>query len=158
MPLTKADKEHILEEIRLKHPRQVLRAHDVVEAAKAPTHPLHQHFEWNNTKAAAAYRLVQARNLIRSITVIRPAEDRPVMRPIYFSLDSDRIQHGGGYQRIETIMASDALQEEMHSAALRDLQAWARRYRTIERLTSPTVARFEQLLGAERTPMLAAAD
>ena len=41
----------------------------VLEKAKSKKSPLHDHFEWSDTKAAAKYRLDQARSMIRWITV-----------------------------------------------------------------------------------------
>jgi len=55
--------------------RGALSADAVVDAARAPASPLHRHFEWNDAKAGHAYRLAQARYLIRSITITR-VDDR----------------------------------------------------------------------------------
>ena len=41
----------------------------VVLDAEDPASPLHDHFEWSDEKAAAKYRLEQARSLIRSVRV-----------------------------------------------------------------------------------------
>lgn len=43
---------------------------DVVEAARSPKSPMHAQFEWDDSKAAEAHRLEQARYLIRSIEVV----------------------------------------------------------------------------------------
>jgi hypothetical protein len=158
MPLTREEKHALLEEIRNQHPEHKLQARDVVAVARSQTHPLHGYFQWDNTKAAEAFRLVQARNLIRSVVVLNPQDARPVMHPVYISLIRDRIQDGGGYRAMEDITTQDILTQEMLAAALRDLQAWASRYRMLERIVQPTVQRFEQLLGAERTPSRTAAD
>lgn len=42
----------------------------VVEAARDPTSPLHDHFTWDDTLAAQKCRLDEARTLIRSIRVV----------------------------------------------------------------------------------------
>ena len=47
----------------------ILRPEIVVEAARAKTSPLHSSFEWDNTRAAEAHRLWQARQLIVSVTI-----------------------------------------------------------------------------------------
>jgi hypothetical protein len=46
-----------------------LTASRVVEAAADPQSPLHARFDWDDEHAAAAYRLVQARNLIQEFTI-----------------------------------------------------------------------------------------
>ena len=43
---------------------------DVVEAARDKASPIHGAFEWNDKRAAAAYRLDQAGDLIRAIDVV----------------------------------------------------------------------------------------
>lgn len=42
---------------------------EVVDAARNPKSPLHAYFEWDNDRAADAYRLGQARQLIRSVKI-----------------------------------------------------------------------------------------
>lgn len=41
----------------------------IVEAAKKPSHTLHKWFEWDDTEAAIEHRRLQARALLRSLTV-----------------------------------------------------------------------------------------
>lgn len=41
----------------------------VVQAATPEDHPLHKYFEWDNEKAGYSYRLFQARQIIRSVTI-----------------------------------------------------------------------------------------
>lgn len=50
----------------------------VVEAAKDPSSPLHSHFEWDDTAAAAKYRIDQARALIRSVKIEVTVRDVPL--------------------------------------------------------------------------------
>lgn len=42
----------------------------IVEAAKKPKHVLHKWFEWDDTEAAKEHRRLQARALLRSLTVV----------------------------------------------------------------------------------------
>ena len=56
-----------LEKIRKKGD---LTAEAVVDAARDESSPMHDDFEWDDSKAAHEYRLVTARTLIRSIEVI----------------------------------------------------------------------------------------
>lgn len=48
----------------------VLLAQNVVEAARNPNSTMHDQFEWDDGEAAAAYRLAQARWLIRKVEVV----------------------------------------------------------------------------------------
>jgi len=52
-----------------------LRPGDVVEAARDEKSPIHPWFEWDDGIAAEAYRVDQARDLIKSVRVIR--DDKP---------------------------------------------------------------------------------
>ena len=51
--------------IRAEH--GTLTAHIIVEVAAEEDHPLHNRFEWDDEKAGHAYRLQQARQLIRVV-------------------------------------------------------------------------------------------
>lgn len=62
----------------IKKDRGELRPQYVVDAARAKNHPLHDAFEWNDTKAAEAWRNEQARYMIRSLQLeIYVAKDKP---------------------------------------------------------------------------------
>jgi hypothetical protein len=75
-----------LDNIRSANPDGVLRPEDVVEFARDPKSELHRHFEWNDSEAAAAYRLTQARQLIRvQVTMIDTGEGEETIRA-YVSL------------------------------------------------------------------------
>lgn len=48
----------------------------VIEAARNPNSAMHDWFEWDDTAAASAYRLAQARWLIKSINVVIERSDQ----------------------------------------------------------------------------------
>lgn len=50
----------------------------VVEAARDESSPLHECFEWNDLKASAAWRIEQARKLIRSVMVEITTHERTI--------------------------------------------------------------------------------
>lgn len=58
-----------LEEIRRQHGGS-LRPEFIVAAAAAEDHPLHDEFTWDDSAAAALYRLDQARQLIRRVRLV----------------------------------------------------------------------------------------
>ena len=99
----------------------------VVDAARKKTHPLHAHFEWNDALAAEAYRLDQARNLIR---IVRVEDDRTEdgTAPAFVSInDGD----GRAYRSYENVQRSADLQIALLKQAKRDLEGWERRYRDL---------------------------
>lgn len=55
----------------------------VVRAARRTSSAMHHRFQWDDSRAARAYRIEQARELIRSIHFTVLFEDRPVVAPVY---------------------------------------------------------------------------
>lgn len=55
----------------------------VVEASRPDDAPLHPVFEWRDEVAAEGYRKWQARNLIKSVTVIEQRDGKDVPVPVY---------------------------------------------------------------------------
>jgi hypothetical protein len=55
----------------------------VLADARDPESPLHDCFEWDDAKAAAAYRIDQARVLIRSIEIVVTTDTTIVRAPCY---------------------------------------------------------------------------
>lgn len=98
----------------------------VVKAAEAPRHPLHRHFEWNNEAAADAFRLDQARTLIRCVDVV--LGDREAPTPGWMSVTD---KGGTSYRSAQDVMGSASLQAAVLAAAERDLVAFEKRYREL---------------------------
>lgn len=105
----------------------ILKAESVVEAAKSPDSPLHGCFNWNDADAAHQHRLLVARHLLVSYRVVLKG-DRNKLVPVRVSLMSDRTQPGGGYRRVEDVLASEELTEELRKTAIAELEAWRKRY------------------------------
>ena len=55
----------------------------VIDAARPKGSPLHRYFEWNDGRAAAAYRLDQARFIIRHVRIIIVTETRTLSSVVY---------------------------------------------------------------------------
>jgi hypothetical protein len=109
-----------------------LHPQNVVAEARNPRSVLHPHFEWNDAKAAEAFRVDQARALIRSIRVIdEAADDRP--RPAFLSIRAD---DGVGYRAFKDVLSSRDLRERLLAQAERDLESWTLRYRELKDIVS----------------------
>lgn len=99
---------------------------DVVDDARNPNSPLHTHFEWDDSEAAEAYRLSQARNLIRSVVAIYTSADRPAQRVRAFvSVPEPGAPH---YRSTEHAMSQTKTRQMVLQRAWRELQAWRKRY------------------------------
>lgn len=99
----------------------------VVDSARAKNHPLHPHFEWNDTLAAESYRLDQARNLIRIVRVEDTQAEDGTSRAFISVNDGDST----AYRPLAQIKRSADLQLAVLKQAQRDLEAWERRYRDL---------------------------
>ncbi len=113
-----------LERIRVRQNGR-LDAKDVVEASRSEDAPLHGAFEWNDATAADAYRVDQARYLIRSIdVVIQQAEETKAVRAfVSVKRDEDR-----SYTSLAHAMSDSQLRAQVVADALAELAAWRKRH------------------------------
>jgi hypothetical protein len=128
----RADVYAEMERIRSKR-GGVLTPSDVVRAAQAKHSPLHNHFCWDDTKAAHEYRLWQARELIVRVTIELP-EKPDTETQVFVSLRSDRSRKGGGYRHITDVMTNAELRAELLEEALADFRTWEARYQRVREL------------------------
>jgi hypothetical protein len=93
----------------------------VVADAKDPASPLHEHFEWDIDKAAAAHWIEQARALITSVRVSMKTETRSVSVPYYVRDPSADNQQQGYISvtrlRTDADLARDAIVSEFSRVA-----------------------------------------
>ena len=92
---------------------------EVVDAARSPKSALHDRFEWDDTTAAEAYRLQQARGLIRSVYIERViAPEEPPRRIRYWTHDpvSD------GYLRTDDVAKLPDIRDKVLENMRKDLE------------------------------------
>ena len=115
-----------------------LDAVQVVDAARDPASALHRYFEWDDSAAAAEYRLDQARAVIRSIkvTVVTkpgPNPERTVTRAFHHvrisAPDEEPIKR---YMPLQTVTSRQNLLDQVIANAARELAGWRERYRTYQ--------------------------
>lgn len=98
----------------------VLTPEAVVSEARDPTSPLHTEFEWNDSVAATAHRLAQARKIIRSVR-IEIIEEKRVLDSVCYVRDPDLDHDEAGYAAVmdlrdDTDRARRALLNELARA------------------------------------------
>ena len=99
---------------------------DVLDDAKNDNSPLHGFFEWTDSKAAQAYRLQQARGLIRAVVAIYTSDDKPAVRQkVYIHIAEAKTPH---YREITHAMSQKKTRDMVLQRAWRELQAWRKRY------------------------------
>jgi hypothetical protein len=115
----------------------------IVEAASNPRSPLHKKFEWDDSAAAHAFRLMQARKVLEQTVEFLPGNtgagyDKPVR--IYVSLTPDRELEKGGYRNIITVLRNDSLRSQLLRDALDELERIQSKYEMLSELAEVFVA------------------
>ena len=122
-----------LEALRKKH--GYIRPEDVVEYARNSHTALHGAFCWDDTEAAHKYRVHQAGELIRSITVeIRPnpKQERVVVVREYVSLPSER--GTGGYRHITEVLTEDDLRLQFIDSVQAEFTAFREKLKAVSEI------------------------
>jgi hypothetical protein len=110
----------------------VLLPQSVVDAARDDESPLHDQFEWDNSKAAEAHRLHQARMLIRCTVVFEERTQTNIKA--FVSLSTDRTT--GGYRETVAVMRHKDMREIALQDALDELERVQTKYGHIKELAS----------------------
>jgi hypothetical protein len=114
---------------------------DVLDAAKDPQCILHRHFQWDDTKAAEAYRKMQARQLIQKCVVtIDKAPDVQVRA--FVSLATDQIA-GGGYRMTADVLSDEDLKAELLRDMMITLTKWKKQINLLDKETAAIIEKLE---------------
>jgi len=105
----------------------------VVKAAKPKKSPLHDCFEWDDSKAAQQYREDQARYVLRHIAVVYDIDStgnqKTVRAFVNIMDDENRV-----YQNILVAMQNVDMRQQILNRALRELGQFRERYHELEEL------------------------
>jgi beta-galactosidase/beta-glucuronidase len=101
MSKTKPEDDAIRTRMQHLHDRDAgnLTPEAVVEDARNVKSPLHSLFEWDDTKAGIAWRIAQARAIIRAMTFITQSNETIIVAPYYIKNPDSR----SGYTSIRTL-------------------------------------------------------
>ncbi|HAO99858.1 MAG TPA: hypothetical protein DCQ83_07415 [Fibrobacteres bacterium] len=111
----------------------LLKPEQVVEAARDPGSPLHDQFQWDDTAAAEAYRIQQARGLLRvCVQWIGEGVNRH-QAPVFVNLTSDRYE-SKGYRTTVSVLSDEQLRAQMLEDALTELNRFRRKYHDLAEL------------------------
>lgn len=103
---------------------------DVVEAARPDTSPLHEHFEWDDLKAAEKYRLHEARQIVSHIAVIVKVNGRDTQTRAFHSISvqdgNSEVEHR--YTAIKIVSANPDMREQVIQKAMIELEGWQKRH------------------------------
>jgi len=124
-----ADLESLLREVRDNRGR--LTPQNVVDEARPVDHPLHHHFEWDDAVSGHEFRIIQARQLIRRVTVTRveASTDMPIRVRTFHSVAGPS---GRSYEPIDEIIEEPMTMRILLSQMRRDFASLKRRYAHME--------------------------
>ena len=116
----------------------------LVDASRPEDAPLHAAFEWDDEKAAEAYREGQAAYIIRSIEGEHEGMEEPVRA--FFTVPT---MGGEAYQyhSVEAVLKDANSREALLARAKRELEAFVRKYGQLEELAE-IIASVEKLRSA----------
>lgn len=121
-----------LEEISRRH--NSLRPAAVLEDAKSPDSPLHRYFEWDNERAAEAYRLAQAATLIKAVVVIGENDNEtPIQAFVNISSIEERPPEPE-FESLAGVANSRELREQAVRRAISALEDWREEYGSFDEL------------------------
>jgi len=101
----------------------------VLQDAANEASPLHEYFEWDDEQAAHRYRKSQAGYLLRSINVVLERGDQPEEVRAFVNLQYGKDENTQrGYISTEYVLSDVELRKQMVEIALKDLEAWRRKY------------------------------
>lgn len=81
-----------------------LKPEAVVDESRPKNAPLHPAFEWHDKTAAEAWRVHQARNIIRSVVVVNPADPREA--PVFVNVKAVSVDEPSYYQKASVVVQS----------------------------------------------------
>lgn len=119
----------------------LLMVEDVLEEARDPQSILHKHFQWDDDKAAEAYRKQQARQLIQKVTVtIEKAPDVHIRA--FVSLSTDQYEKGG-YRMTANVLSDDNLKAQLLHDMQLALVKWKKQINLLDSETEEILDRLE---------------
>lgn len=112
----------------------VITPKSVVSRAMIPDCPLHKYFEWDDTEAAARYREQQARQLIRSVSVVfKDSEGQEQSVRAFVNLkpdeeDGNNPLSDSSYLSVHEVAKNTSYQNQVVQYAYDQILGWKKRF------------------------------
>lgn len=97
----------------------------IVDSARSPGSPLHEFFEWDDEKASDHYRLQQARELIRSVTVQMVDVEVPAYFNVTVTTGEEKKRRYFNYERV---LKDEDLTNQVLEQAAQEARYFAEKY------------------------------
>lgn len=113
-----------------------LSAEVLISDARKKSSPLHSYFEWDDSAAAAAWRVDQAEGIIRRVKVNVTVEPEKTIRVRAFAAKSDlgKKDSRGVYVALDRVFSDEDSRAALEVAMRRDINRLQSRYRDTELL------------------------
>ncbi len=105
----------------------------LVEASRPEDAPLHKEFEWNDSVAGEKYREIQAGKMITNLKVVTKVDETKKTRG-FVSLEYG-VGKPGVFESTEKVMSVTEKKNRLLTLAIRDLQAFRRKYISLSELS-----------------------
>jgi hypothetical protein len=131
----------VLRDLNKRH--GAIRPTDLVDEARDHEHPLHKCFDWDDSSAAHKFRLVQARQVIRSVEITweEPKGPRNVNAKVHSARAFvNTTRDGQGYEPLQQVLSNEEKRLRLMEQALEDLVAVQQRYESIQELGGVRIA------------------
>ena len=131
----------------------ILPPREVVIFAKNPETALHSWKGWkgwNESKAAEAFYLIQARHLIHTTVTVQYIKGVSQQVQVFTSLIGDRYRAGGGYREVVEVLSDSSLKNQFLETAVFELKGFQKKYERISELcraVGDVVKKFERKIG-----------
>lgn len=107
----------------------------VVDRAKDTGSELHKCFDWDDTSAAEKYRLYQARNVIRSLIVVKRDVEEEASEPIQFRvMMKNETNRDSGYKQTVVMVRDEDEYKKLLDQAYRELKVFKQKYSCLAEL------------------------
>ncbi len=116
---------------------------DVLHDAENPDSVMHGFFEWDNRRAAAAYRIQQARQLLGRLKVIyhdelgKEVRVREYIRLVHEAPSTHELR--SGYFPRAKAMTNSGLEQQCVERSITELESWMNRWRGFKRIEAAYV-------------------
>lgn len=107
-----------------------IKPENVVEEARPEDSPIHNNFEWDDTKASHEYRLWQARQLITYRFKIEGQEEQ-MFYNVKVVINDVPTQ---GYFTKEKVLSSEEMYSQLLKDAVQEIRYWQNKYKEIKEL------------------------
>lgn len=113
--------------------KKELKPEIIVRAARSEDSPIHECFEWDDSKAAEKYRLEQARKLVNHLEIKIEFKKGERFQKAWFSITTNG-RNQRAYNHMNVVFTEKPKRDQVIQQALREIKDWQKRYESYQEL------------------------